>query len=134
MQPLPSTAALPNVTGLAGELRIEREDGTTLTTVGDVIEGHLVPARGPAQWREYLFPETAYIATRFPVLPRVRLHGLRVHIELVVAFTQNIEVRLETLVGLILKVVIRRWRVRRTRKSWCAAWREMAAVDDGRHA
>jgi hypothetical protein len=102
---LPSASALPPVAGLAGELRIEREDGSTLTTVGDVIEGHLVPPRGPAQWREYLFPETAYIATGFPVLPRVRLRGLRVHIELVVAITQNIEVRLETLVGLILKEV-----------------------------
>jgi hypothetical protein len=100
-----SAASLPPVTGLAGELRIEREDGSTLTTVGDVIESHLVPPRGPPEWREYLFPETAYIATGFPALPRVRLRGLRVQIELVVAYTQNIEVRLETLVGLILKEV-----------------------------
>jgi hypothetical protein len=102
---IPSSTSLPSVTGLARELLIEREDGSTLTTVGDVIEKHLVPPRGPAQWREYLFPETAYIATRFPALPRVRLRGLRVQIELVVAITQNIEVRLESLVGLILKEV-----------------------------
>jgi hypothetical protein len=103
---LPSAALLPSISGLAGELLIEREDGGTLTTVGDAIEGHMLPAKvGPPEWREYLFPETAYIATGFPALPRVRLRGLCIYIEVVVAVTQNIEVRLETLVGLILKEV-----------------------------
>jgi hypothetical protein len=101
-----SMADLPRITGMAGALRIEREDGSVLATLGDIIERHLLPdGVGPPEWREHVFAENAYIATGFPALPRVRLCGVRVLIELVVAFTQNIEVKLEQLVGLILKDV-----------------------------
>jgi len=74
--------------------------------VGELIEEHLVPpAVGPPEWREYLFPEVAYIVTGFAPIPRVLLRGLRANVELVVAFTTKHEVRLEPLVGLILKEV-----------------------------
>jgi hypothetical protein len=72
-----SAEALPPISGRAGDLCLEREDGTTLSTVADIIEKHLLPPRGPAEWREYDFPEATYIATRFPAPPRVRLRALR---------------------------------------------------------
>lgn len=103
---IPSATSLPRVKGVAGKLVIEREDGSPLTTVGDVIEAHLAPSDvGPPEWREHLFAEPAYISTGLSNLPRIRLRGLRASIELVVGYTQDIEVRLEPLVGLILKEV-----------------------------
>ena len=101
-----SLEELPHVQGVAGEMVIEREDGSPLTTVGDVIEVHLCPeGRGAPEWREHLFAEPAYIKSGHPNLPRIRLRGLRAVVELVVGYTQSIEVRLEPLVGLILKEV-----------------------------
>lgn len=101
-----SMGAIPPLQGVLGEMIIEREDGSHLTTVGDIVEAHLCPkGTGPPEWREHLFAETTFIATRLPHLPRILLRGLRASVELVVGYTQNIEIRLEPLVGLILKEV-----------------------------
>ncbi|MFO0737560.1 MAG: restriction endonuclease [Labilithrix sp.] len=101
-----SLEELPHVQGVAGAMVIEREDGSALTTVGDVIEAHLCPdGRGAPEWREHLFAEPAYIASELPNVRRIRLRGLRASVELVVGFTKNIEIKLEPLVGLILKEV-----------------------------
>lgn len=103
---VPSMDAIPPLHGVLGEMLIEREDGSHLTTVGDVVEAHLCPKEiGPPEWREHLFEEPAYIATTLPSMPRLLLRGLRASVELVVGFTKNIEIKLEPLVGLILKEV-----------------------------
>lgn len=103
---IPSMDAIPSLQGMLGEMLIEREDGSHLTTVGDVVEAHLCPKEiGPPEWREHLFDEPAYIATTLPSMPRLLLRGVRASVELVVGFTKNIEIKLESLVGLILKEV-----------------------------
>jgi hypothetical protein len=94
------------LSGVAGEIQIEREDGSTLTTVGDVIEDHLLPTEiGPPEWREYVFLEPAYVVTNRSDLPRIRLRAARVRIELAMALKQEFQVRLDAFVALILKEV-----------------------------
>jgi hypothetical protein len=52
------------------------------------------------------FAEPAFVSIPHPKLPRVRLVGVRVLIEMLVAMTQRIEVRADSLVKLILKNVV----------------------------
>lgn len=103
---VPSMEAIPPVHGVLGEMIIEREDGSPLTSVGDIVEAHLCPKElGPPEWRNHLFEEPAYIPTSLPNMPRLLLRGVRASVELVVGLTKDVEIKLESLVGLILKEV-----------------------------
>jgi len=103
---IPSMDAIPPLSGRLGDVIIEREDGSHLTTLGDVVEAHLCPKNlGDPEWREYVFTEPAYIATSLVSMPRLLLRAVTASVELVVGYTQNVEVKLEPLVGLILKEV-----------------------------
>jgi len=103
---IPSMDAIPPLQGTLGAMMLERDDGSFITSIGDIVEAHLCPKEiGPPEWREHVFPEPAYVATGVPNLPRILLRGLRASVELVVGYTKNMEIRLESLVGLILKEV-----------------------------
>jgi len=99
-------AQVPRTAVMAGRLNLEREDGSAAATFADVIAKHLLPAEvGVLEWREHLFPEPLYIQTGYPDMPRVRLRGVKVRIELVIAHKMTTEFRLDDLVKLILKDV-----------------------------
>jgi hypothetical protein len=94
------------MSGEAGDMHLQREDGSALTTVGDIVEDHLLPKEvGPPEWREYVFSEPAYVVTGRNDLPRIKLRAVRARTELTEGTSREVQVRLNAFVALILKEV-----------------------------
>ena len=100
-------AALPPLSGVAGQMILQRDDGSAIRSVADLIERDLSPhVVCPPEWREHAFTEATFIASAHPLVRRIRLRAIRARVEVVVAFEQNIAVNLETMTSLILKDVL----------------------------
>jgi hypothetical protein len=97
------------ISGLTGKINFEREDGSVLTTVGDVLQDHLFKdaPKEPedVQWREYDFSEPTFVRVEHPSLARVRVRGFAAQVQLRVGAMTRMEVRFDELVALILKDV-----------------------------
>ncbi len=97
------------ISGVTGQINFEREDGSVVTTVGDVLQDHLFKdaPKEPEepQWREYDFSEPAFVRVEHPSLTRVQVRGFAAQVQLKIAATTRMEVRFDELVGLILKDV-----------------------------
>jgi hypothetical protein len=105
---VPGIAGL-QITGAAGTINFQREDGSILTTVADLLRDHLLKdaPKDPdePQWREYTFSEPAFVGVDHFSLTRVRVRGFAAQVQLRVGARTRIEVRFDELVSLILKDV-----------------------------
>jgi hypothetical protein len=93
------------IRGVASEIEIQREDGSSLTSAGDVLEQMLSDVQRSPVPREHLFEEAVYVKTTDADWPRVRIRGLRATLEMVVGMTVQNEIRFDSLVHFILKEV-----------------------------